>query len=129
VVTDDTFEAMAALLAISTPPKVADDGVMRRLVDHGPARTDPSFYFREFAAPDGCEVDEAAWEVAKPALDDFLHRDALRRPCRRSCARTPFAATGSASGCSWTARGHPMAPRSCSASTGHSWATAPPWSP
>jgi hypothetical protein len=138
VVTDDTFEAMAAragkrehslLLAISTPPKVADDGVMRRLVDHGPARTDPSFYFREFAAPDGCEVDEAAWEVAKPALDDFLHRDALRRPCRRSCARTPFAATGSASGCSWTARGHPMAPRSCSASTGHSWATAPPCSP
>jgi phage terminase large subunit-like protein len=47
VVTDDTFEAMAAragkrehslLLAISTPPKVGDDGVMRRLVDHGPRR-------------------------------------------------------------------------------------------
>jgi phage terminase large subunit-like protein len=72
VVTDDTFEAMAAragkrdrslLLAISTPPKHAD----------------PSFYFTEFAAPAGCPVDdEAAWAVANPALDDFLHRDALR---------------------------------------------------
>jgi phage terminase large subunit-like protein len=89
VVTDDTFEAMAAragkrerslLLAISTPPKSgADDGVMRRLVDHGRAGADPSFYFREFAAPSGCAVDdEAAWALANPALDDFLHRDALR---------------------------------------------------
>jgi phage terminase large subunit-like protein len=67
------------LLAISTPPKVGDDGVMRRLVDHGRAGADPSFYFREFAAPAGCAVDdEAAWAVANPALDDFLHRDALR---------------------------------------------------
>jgi hypothetical protein len=88
VVTDDTFEAMAAragkrdrslLLAISTPPKVGDDGVMRRLVDHGRAGADPSFYFREFAAPAGCQVDdEQAWALANPALDDFLHRDALR---------------------------------------------------
>ena len=88
VVTDDTFEAMAAragkrdrslLLAISTPPKAGDDGVMRRLVDHGREDTDPSFYFTEFAAPAGCAVDdEDAWKVANPALDDFLHRDALR---------------------------------------------------
>jgi phage terminase large subunit-like protein len=89
VVTDDTFEAMAAragkreqslLLAISTPPKAGqDDSVMRRLVDHGREQADPSFYFREFAAPAGCAVDdEAAWAVANPALDDFLHRDALR---------------------------------------------------
>jgi phage terminase large subunit-like protein len=89
VVTDDTFEAMAAragkreqslLLAISTPPKASqDDSVMRRLVDHGRARGDPSFYFAEFAAPAGCLVDdEQAWAVANPALDDFLHRDALR---------------------------------------------------
>jgi phage terminase large subunit-like protein len=88
VVTDDTFEAMAAragkrdrslLLAISTPPKAGDDGVMRRLVDHGREGVDPSFYFTEFAAPAGCPVDdEAAWAVANPALDDFLHRDALR---------------------------------------------------
>jgi phage terminase large subunit-like protein len=88
VVTDDTFEAMAAragkrdrslLLAISTPPRVGDDGVMRRLVDHGRSGTDPSFYFAEFAAPPGCPVDdEQAWAVANPALDDVLHRDALR---------------------------------------------------
>jgi phage terminase large subunit-like protein len=88
VVTDDVFEAMEAragkreqslVLAISTPPKIGDDGVMRRLVDHGRAGTDPSFYFREFIAPAGCEVDdETAWEIANPALDDFLHRDALR---------------------------------------------------
>jgi phage terminase large subunit-like protein len=89
VVTDDTFEAMAArsgkrerslLLAISTPPKSgADDCVMRRLVDHGRSGFDPSFYFAEFAAPPGCPVDdEQAWALANPALDDFLHRDALR---------------------------------------------------
>src|ERR671912_778394 len=89
VVTDDTFEAMSAragkreqslLLAISTPPKAGqDDSVMRRLVDHGREQADPSFYFREFAAPAGCAVDdEQAWEQANPALDDFLHRDALR---------------------------------------------------
>src|SRR5215218_2854082 len=89
VVTDDTFEAMAAragkreqslLLAIPTPPKAGqDDSVMRRLVDHGREQADPSFYFREFAAPAGCAIDdEVAWEQANPALDDFLHRDALR---------------------------------------------------
>jgi phage terminase large subunit-like protein len=89
VVTDDTFEAMAAragkreqslLLAISTPPKAGqDDSVMRRLVDHGREGGDPSFYFREFMAPPGCALDdEQAWAVANPALDDFLHRDALR---------------------------------------------------
>jgi len=89
VVTDDTFEAMAAragkrdrslLLAISTPPKAGqDDSVMRRLVDHGRTHADASFYFAEFAAPAGCALDdEQAWAVANPALDDFLHRDALR---------------------------------------------------
>jgi phage terminase large subunit-like protein len=88
VVTEDTFEAMAAragkrerslLLAISTPPRIGDDGVMRRLVDHGRQGEDPSFYFREFMAPEGCPVtDERAWATANPALDDFLHRDALR---------------------------------------------------
>jgi phage terminase large subunit-like protein len=151
VVTDDTFEAMAAragkrerslLLAISTPPKVGDDGVMRRLVDHGRAGADPSFYFAEFAAPSGCAVDdEQAWAVANPALDDFLHRDVLRATCRPRCARPRSAATGSASGSRWTAPGCPMAPgppaptppapspttpRSCSGSTGRSRATAPP---
>jgi phage terminase large subunit-like protein len=40
---------------------------------------DPSFHFVEFAAGAGCELDdEAAWKQANPALDDFLHRDAMR---------------------------------------------------
>jgi phage terminase large subunit-like protein len=53
--------------------------VMRRLVDHGRQGDDSSFYFREFMAPEGCQVDdEGAWKTANPALDDFLHRDALR---------------------------------------------------
>ena len=100
VVTDDTFEAMAAragkrdrslLLAISTPPKAGDDGVMRRLVDHGREGFDPSFYFTEFAAPAGCAVDdEDAWAVANPALDDFLHRDALRATLPPKMRETAF---------------------------------------
>ena len=61
------------LLAISTPPKTGqDDSVMRRLVDHGREHVDPSFFFREFAAPAGCaDDDEQAWKMANPALDDF----------------------------------------------------------
>lgn len=52
---------------------------MWRLVQHGREQADPSFFFAEFAAPEGCDVaDEEAWAVANPALDDFLHRDALR---------------------------------------------------
>jgi hypothetical protein len=60
VVTDDTFEAMAAragkreqslLLAISTPPKAGqDDSAMRRLVDHGREGGDPSFSFKVYGA-------------------------------------------------------------------------------
>ena len=58
---------------------------MRRLVDHGREQADPSFFFREFAAPPGCAVDDQdAWTAANPALDDFLHRDALRATLRTS---------------------------------------------
>jgi phage terminase large subunit-like protein len=89
VVTTDVYESMAAragkrdrslLLALSTPPRDGDtDSVMWRLVEHGRYGADPSFYFTEFAAPAGCAVDdEDAWQIANPALDDFLHRDALR---------------------------------------------------
>jgi phage terminase large subunit-like protein len=111
VVTDDTFEAMAAragkrdrslLLAISTPPKTGqDDSVMRRLVDHGREGGDPSFYFREFAARPGCAVDdEIEWAVANPALGP---------PCRPRCEKAPTAATGSASGSRRMMLGCPMA--------------------
>jgi phage terminase large subunit-like protein len=56
---------------------------MWRLVEHGRAGADPAYYFAEFAAPAGCEVDDPdAWTTANPALDDFLHRDALAATLR-----------------------------------------------
>jgi phage terminase large subunit-like protein len=87
VVNADCYEAMllaagkrdrSLLLAISTP--AADsDSVMWSLVEKGRAGGDPAFRYFEFAAPAGCSIyDEAAWATANPALDDFLHRDALR---------------------------------------------------
>lgn len=87
VVREDTYSAMqlaagkrerSLLLAISTPAGDSD-GIMWRLVEAGREGTNPAFYFREFAAPVGCELDdEAAWREANPALGDFLAADALR---------------------------------------------------
>lgn len=58
---------------------------MWSLVEHGRLDDDSAFYLREFAAPAGCEVtDQDAWATANPALDDFLHRDALRATLRTS---------------------------------------------
>jgi phage terminase large subunit-like protein len=69
-------------LAISTPGP-AREGVMWDLVEHGRRGDDPSFVYVEYAAPEGCEVDdEAAWAVANPALGDFLYVDALRSTMR-----------------------------------------------
>lgn len=89
VVTEDVWEAVTSVsgkrpesltLAISTPATSADS-VMWRLVEHGRQGTDPSFYFREYAAPDGCEVDDrSAWRIGNPALADpepFLSEDGL----------------------------------------------------
>lgn len=88
VVTEPVWDAMALAsgkrpesltLAISTPADQLDS-VMWRLVEYG--RTNPddkSFVLAEFAAPDGCALDdESAWQDANPALGDFLHIDALR---------------------------------------------------
>lgn len=67
-------------LAISTPASSADS-VMWRLVQHGRRGDDPSFYFKEYAAPIGCEVsDRHAWRAANPALtcaQPFLSEDGL----------------------------------------------------
>jgi Phage Terminase len=69
-------------LAISTPG-VAREGVMWDLVEHGRRGDDPSFVYVEYAAPEGCEVDdEDAWAVANPALGDFLYLDAFRSTMR-----------------------------------------------
>lgn len=89
VVTEDVWEAVTSVsgkrpesltLAISTPA-ASPDSIMWRLVEHGRSGTDPSFYFREYAAPDGCDIsDRAAWRVANPALadpDPFLAEDGL----------------------------------------------------
>jgi len=89
VVQRETFEAVAErtgkrdqslLLAISTPPRNGDrDGIMWQLVQTGRLADDPSFYFREYSAPNGCAVDdEAAWHLANPALGDFLYLDGVR---------------------------------------------------
>ena len=89
VVTEEVWEAVTSVagkrpesltLAISTPADSADS-VMWRLIEHGRAGTDESFYLREYSAPDGCEVtDRAAWREANPALacdDPFLSEDGL----------------------------------------------------
>lgn len=89
VVTEEVWEAVTSVagkrpesltLAISTPAD-SPDSVMWRLVEHGRNGTDPSFYFKEFSAPAGCEVDDrAAWREANPALsceDPFLSEDGL----------------------------------------------------
>jgi phage terminase large subunit-like protein len=69
-------------LAISTPGP-AREGVMWDLVEHGRRGDDSTFVYVEYAAPDGCEVDdEDAWAVANPALGDFLYVDALRSTMR-----------------------------------------------
>lgn len=93
VVTDDVWEAMtlaagkrerSLTLAISTPSG-DQAGVMWRLRLQALTEPDPAFYFREYAAPSGCPVDdEPAWHVANPALGDFLHVDALRANLKTS---------------------------------------------
>jgi phage terminase large subunit-like protein len=87
VVTEPVWEAVSSAagkrprsltLAISTPSD-STDSVMWKLVEYGRSGEDPGFYFKEYAAPDGCALDdEKAWKIANPALDDFLFRDAMR---------------------------------------------------
>lgn len=91
VVNEPTYDAMnlasgkraqSLVLAISTAAG-DKDGVMYRLTEHGRMADDPAFYFVEFAAPDGCALDdEGAWGDANPALGDFLSIDALRATLR-----------------------------------------------
>lgn len=87
VVTERVWDAMALAsgkrdesltLAISTPADQLDS-IMWRLVEYGRQNpTDKSFVLVEYAAPVGCALDDmAALKQANPALDDFLHRDAV----------------------------------------------------
>lgn len=86
VVTEDVWEAVTTAsgkretsltFAISTPSDSVES-VMWRLVEHGRKGTDQGFVFIEYAAPEGCELDDRdAWHAANPALGDFLHEDAV----------------------------------------------------
>lgn len=89
VVTNEVWEAATTAagkrpesltLAISTPA-ASEDSVMWSLVKHGREGTDPQFYFKEYAAPEGCAVDDRdGWRTANPALackEPFLAEDAL----------------------------------------------------
>ncbi len=72
-------------LAISTP-STSPDTVMWDLVRHGRDGDDPAFHFVEYAAPDGCRVDDRhAWRTANPALADarpFLSEQAMEAVMR-----------------------------------------------
>lgn len=80
VVTAAGKRAESLTLAISTPA-ASEDSIMWDLVKHGRAGDDAQFFFKEYAAPDGCETtDRDAWRTANPALadkDPFLAEDAL----------------------------------------------------
>jgi phage terminase large subunit-like protein len=74
--------AASTVVCIGTPGPDPHVGVLVELRDY--ARTgpdDPTFVWREFSAaafadhPVDCEH---CWELANPALDDFLHRDAMQ---------------------------------------------------
>lgn len=90
VVNRDLFEVVqlaqgkrekSVLVAIGTPGPNLDDQVLLSLRDyHRDHPEDKTLLFREFSAagfehhPVDCTH---CWELANPALDDFLHRDAL----------------------------------------------------
>lgn len=87
-VTDpDTWDALALAggtrarpltLGLSTECGDDPDNLMARLVEHGRFGEDPSFAFREYTAPVGCELsDRAAWAAANPMLGDTLDPEHL----------------------------------------------------
>ena len=102
VVTEAVWEAVTSMtgkrpqsttLAISTPA-ASTDSIMWKLVEHGRQGSDRSFYLKEFAAPEGCDVDDRkAWGAGNPALacrDPFLAEDGLeaaRKTIRESVFR------------------------------------------
>lgn len=89
VVTEAVWEAVTSVagkrpesltLAISTPA-ASPDSIMWRLVEHGREGADSAFYFKEYAAPEGCATDDRkAWRVGNPALAckrPFLSEDGI----------------------------------------------------
>lgn len=87
-VTDaDTWDALALAggtrarpltLGLSTECGDDPENLMARLVEHGRFGNDPSFAFREYTAPVGCELgDRSAWAEANPMLGDTLDPEHL----------------------------------------------------
>lgn len=90
VVSRDTYEVLtlaqgkretSTLIGIGTPGPDPHNNVLADLRQYGAEHPDdPTFVWREFSAADFVDhpVDcEHCWELANPALDDFLYRDAL----------------------------------------------------
>lgn len=69
-------------LGIGTPGPNPEDSVLLEMREYGLSHPgDDTFVYREHSAAEFTDhpVDcEHCWELANPALDDFLHRDALR---------------------------------------------------
>lgn len=102
VVTRDTWEAVTSAagkrpesltLAISTPA-ASEDSLMWDLVKHGRSGSDPSFWLKEYAAPEGCDLDDReAWKIANPAAAckppflDLSGLEAVRRTMREPAFR------------------------------------------
>jgi phage terminase large subunit-like protein len=66
-------------LGVSTQsgPENPDD-LMGRLTAYGRAGGDPAFFYREYSAPDGCDLDDReAWRMANPMLNDTLAEEHL----------------------------------------------------
>lgn len=67
------------VIGITTEGGHRDTSPLHRLKELGEEGTDKQFFYKRYAAPDGCALDdESAWEIANPGLDDILSRDALR---------------------------------------------------
>ncbi len=70
--------ARPLILGVSTECDDDPDNLMARLVEHGRYAEDPSFYFIEYTAPPGCDVnDRQAWSAANPQLGDTLDPEHL----------------------------------------------------
>ncbi len=80
------------ILGISTECAPGDpENLMARLVEHGRRGGDPDFYFREWTARPGCDLqDREQWAAANPMLGDTLdegHLAALVRTTREAAFR------------------------------------------
>ena len=94
-------QGLSMVLAIGTPGPELENTVLGRLrtyaLDHP---EDPMVVWREHSAAgfEGHPVDCAhCWELANPALDDFLARDGLTACLPRRCAKPRSGVPASAS--------------------------------